>query len=115
MVGSSPQHSAYLSMKHMNTKQANLANAVGGRTKRKYRGGIAGNVVPVFHNMPYKSTNGPGQQPNDLIVGNSKTGIQGTENRKMDDGALSLKGGKIRISRKSRKSKKGGKSRKYRR
>jgi len=112
MIGSSPQNSAFLTMKNANEQQASLASAVGGSNHwRKYKKGGAntGNInVPVFASMPYTPNGGPGNTPNDLIVKNSISGTQGAANAKLDQGAFDVqKAGKPRKSktRKTRKSK----------
>ena len=118
MIGSSPQNSAFLAMKQANEQQASLASAVGGsklRYKYKKGGATTGNVnVPVFASMPYTPNGGPGNTPNDLIVQNSISGIQGAANAKLDQGAFDVQkaGRKSRKTRKTRKSRKSRKSRK---
>jgi hypothetical protein len=100
MIGMSPQNSAYLTMKNANSDQALASQLIGGRKNKR-----GGNVnVPVFTNMPYKAVGGPGNTPNDLIVQNSTSGIQGAANAKFDQDAFNLKGGKHRKSKKSGKS-----------
>ena len=98
MIGMSPQNSAYLTMKNANSDQALASQLIGGKKNKR-----GGNVnVPVFTNMPYKAVGGPGNTPNDLIVQNSSSGIQGAANAKFDQDAFNLKGGKYRKSKKTR-------------
>ena len=110
MIGSSPQNSAFLAMKQANEQQASLASAVGGSKKQyKYKkgGATTGNVnVPVFASMPYTPNGGPGNTPNDLIVKNSISGIQGAANAKLDQGAFDVQKAGTKTRRiKTRKSK----------
>jgi len=112
MIGMSPQNSAYLTMKNANSDQALASQLIGGKKNKR-----GGNVnVPVFTNMPYKAVGGPGNTPNDLIIQNSSSGIQGAANAKFDQDAFNLKGGKNRKSkrRKTRKTRQTRKSRKTR-
>ena len=111
MIGSSPQNSAFLTMKNANEQQASLASAVGGSNHwRKYKkgGATTGNInVPVFASMPYTPNGGPGNTPNDLIVKNSISGTQGAANAKLDQGAFDVqKAGKTRKTKtRTRKTK----------
>lgn len=70
-----PRDSAMMITQAMNAKQANLGNAVGGKRKRRYRGGADSVVVPQFK-MNYNVTNGTGTGPNDQIASLSSTGMQ---------------------------------------
>jgi hypothetical protein len=100
MIGMSPQNSAYLTMKNANSDQALASQLIGGKKNKR-----GGNVnVPVFTNMPYKAVGGPGNTPNDLIIQNSSSGIQGAANAKFDQDAFNLKGGKYRKSKRTRKT-----------
>jgi hypothetical protein len=88
MQAGNPKDSAIASQNQMNTKQASLNSAVGGRRKR--RGGAI--AVPQFQ-MQYTPQGGQGQDPNALIQQNSQTSTQSVENASMDSGALIKQGG----------------------
>jgi len=95
-----PRDSAIEQMTAVNTKQANLAAAVGGyRIQKRRRKGGASIAVPQFQTM-YTPQGGPGTDPNSQIATNMATSTQGTANAVYDKQAL-VTGG-------SKKSRKGG-------
>ena len=96
-LSGNPRSSAIASQQATSTKAANLSAAVGGSKKRKKGGDVA---VPQYTNMQYTPQNGPGQDPNSQITGNTATSVQTAQNSKFDDEAT--KGG----SRKKRAYKK---------
>lgn len=100
MLGSNPKDSAIQYLNNMNQKQANLANAVGGKKhKNKHYGGAV--VVPQVI-VPYPVSNGPGQDPNSQVVNNSITGTQGAANRNYD--SLAMNGGRSRRRKRTNKN-----------
>lgn len=72
-----PRDSALLAQQQMNAKQLSLNSSVGGKRKRRYRGGADTVAVPQFQ-MQYTPTGGPGSNPNDQITGLSSTSMQST-------------------------------------
>ena len=86
---------------NMNEKQASLANAVGGKRRRKYRGGAtvvpanADSVVIPQYQMLYPVQNGPGTTPNNQIAGLSSTGMQ-SASWSANDSKAAIKGGSKR-------------------
>jgi len=73
-----PRESAMMAGQNANARQASLNNSVGGRKRRKYRGGqLQTSVVaiPQFP-MPYTATGGPGSDPNSQIAATSSTSMQ---------------------------------------
>lgn len=104
-----PRDAAMMSGQNMNTKQANLINAVGGRRKRRrilLKGGQTTTttsqnpstvVVPQMQ-MGYQAQNGT-SNPNTQIVGLSSTGMQGASNKVYDNQATQM-GGSRKRSRK---------------
>ena len=96
MLSGNPRDSAIATQNQTNIKQTNLGNAVGGKrmNKRimdKRKGGANSVVIPQF-NMQYKTTGGPGQDPNSIIQQNSQTSTQATANAVYDNYATQ-KGG----------------------
>lgn len=100
-----PRDSAMMSTQAMNAKQNTLSNAVGGKRKRRYKGGADSIIVPQYQ-MLYPVQNGPGTTPNDQIVGLSSTGMQ-SASWAADDSKASISGGSKRNYR-NNKYKKGG-------
>ena len=100
MGAGNARDSAIMATQNMNAKQANLVNAVGGKRKRRYRGGADAIVVPQFQ-MQYNVTNGTGTGPNDQIAGLSSTSMQ-SASWSVNDNKASIKGGT------KRKYKRGG-------
>jgi len=101
-----PRDAAMMSGQNMNTKQANLINAVGGRRRRRsLKGGQTTTnqnpstvVVPQMQ-MGYQAQNGT-SNPNTQIVGLSSTGMQGASNKVYDNQATKMGGSRKRRSRK---------------
>jgi hypothetical protein len=87
MAAGNPRDSAIANNAAMNAKQ-NDANRMAAGGKKKRGGSV---TVPQF-TMPYAPTGGPGQDPNSLIAGNSKTSTQASANSVYDQNAL--KGGR---------------------
>jgi hypothetical protein len=87
-----PRDSAMMATQSMNAKQNALSNAVGGKRRRKYKGGSDNIVVPQYQ-MLYPVQNGPGTTPNDQIVGLSSTGMQ-SASWSVNDNKAGIKGGK---------------------
>jgi len=88
-LSGNPRSSAIASQQATSTKAANLSAAVGGSKKRKKGGDV---TVPQYTNMQYTPQNGPGQDPNSQITGNTATSAQTAQNSKFDDEAM--KGGR---------------------
>jgi hypothetical protein len=84
MPAGNPRDSAIAEGNAMNAKQNSANQMTAGAKKRKIGGGID---VPQF-TIPYKTPGGPGQDPNSLIAGNSKTSTQGAANSEFDKNAL---------------------------
>ena len=101
-----PRDSAIMASQNMNTKQASLINAVGGRRRRRIllKGGQTTTtnpstvVVPQMQ-MGYKAQNGT-SNPNTQIAGLSSTGMQGASNKVYDNQATIMGGSRKRRSRK---------------
>jgi hypothetical protein len=92
MAAGNPRDSAIASGSAMNAKQNSANQMTAGAKKRKIGAkrkivGGEGIAVPQF-TMSYKTTGGPGQDPNSLIAGNSQTSTQGAANAKFDQNAL---------------------------
>ena len=125
----SPRTDAIQQQINMNQKQTLINQAGQGRRNRyrKYKGGAtSSNQVPVPQfQMLYKSTGGPGTNPNDQVSKGAQNGMQATANSVYDNQATKMggrkryrKGGnsdwswgcysggktKRRVSRKSRKN-----------
>jgi hypothetical protein len=94
-----PRQAAIIEQQNANDKLARL-NSVGGKRKRKYKGGADAVAVPQFQ-MQYKPTGGPGSSPNDIIATTTKNNMQSVANS-VDDSKAALTGGT------RRKYKKGG-------
>ena len=70
-----PRDSAMMENQNMNNKQASLNASVGGKRRRKFKGGaVAVSVYP----MSYTPQGGQGTNPNDQIKTNSSTSMQRT-------------------------------------
>jgi len=85
-----PRDAAIVQQQNSNDKLARL-NAVGGRRKRKYRGGADAVAVPQFQ-MQYTPTGGPGSSPNDIIATGTQNNMQSVANS-VDDSKAALTGG----------------------
>lgn len=98
-----PRDSALLSQQQMNQSQNNLNKTVGGKKKRRFRGGNNTNTVavPQFQ-MQYTPQGGPGTNPNDQIANMSSTSMQSSA-WKADDNLATKMGG-------TRRKKRGGNS-----
>jgi len=95
-----PRESALMANQNMNTKQASLNNAVGGRT-RKYKGGQPATIIVPQMKMQYTPQNG-NSNPNSQIADLSSISMQHSANSVYDNQATQNGG-----SRK-RRYKKGG-------
>ena len=110
-LSGNPRSSAIASQQATSTKAANLSAAVGGGKKRKIGGDV---TVPQYTNMQYTPQNGPGQDPNSQITGNTATSVQTAQNSKFDDEAT--KGGsRKKRAYKKKKTRKGNKGKKSKR
>ena len=103
-LSGNPRSSAIASQQATSTKAANLSAAVGGSKKRKKGGDVA---VPQYTNMQYTPQNGPGQDPNSQITGNTATSVQTAQNSKFDDEATKGGSKKKRPYKKKKKTRKG--------
>ena len=108
-LSGNPRSSAIASQQATSAKAANLSAAVGGSKKRKKGGDVA---VPQYTNMQYTPQNGPGQDPNSQITGNTATSTQTAENSKFDDEATKGGSKKKRSYKKKKKTRKGKKGKK---
>jgi hypothetical protein len=93
-----PRDSAIMANQNMNTKQANLNNAIGGR-RHKYKGGDSTQVVVPQMQMQYTAQNG-NSNPNSQIQGLSSTSMQGSANSVYDNLATKKGGSRKRIYKK---------------
>ena len=102
-----PRDSAMMANQNMNSTQASLIKAVGGRRRRRriLKGGQTttttspSTVVVPQMNMGYTGKNGD-SNPNTQIVGLSSTGMQGASNKVYDNQATKMGGSRKRRSRK---------------
>ena len=91
-----PRDSAAALGQNANTKLANLNSAVGGRRKRKYRGGAANNEIPAPQfQMQYTPTGGPGTSPNNQIASLTSKSMQSNAWSVEDNAATKMGGKKI--------------------
>jgi ribosome-associated protein YbcJ (S4-like RNA binding protein) len=105
---STPGQAAIANMNASNEKLLNINN-IGGRRRRKLRGGSSQIAVPQ-HQMLYTPVGGPETDPNAQTASLTKTGTQ-SEAWAVDDSKAAIMGGK-RKTRRSRKIRKSGKIRK---
>jgi len=84
MPAGNPRDSAIANSAAMNAKQNSANQMTAGAKKRRIGGAV---TVPQF-TVPYKSTGGPGQDPNSLIASNSQTSTQGAAYSEFDKNAV---------------------------
>jgi hypothetical protein len=82
-----PRDSAMMETQNMNNKQASLNASVGGKRRRKFKGGAL--AVPQYP-MPYTPQGGTGTNPNDQIKTNSSTSMQSTSWASNDNQATNI-------------------------
>lgn len=85
-----PRSAAIIEQQNANDKLARL-NSVGGKRKRKYKGGADMVAVPQFQ-MQYTPTGGPGSTPNNIIATTTQNNMQSVANS-VDDSKATIKGG----------------------
>jgi len=95
-----PREAAIVQQQNANDKLSRL-NSVGGKRKRKYRGGADTVAVPQFQ-MQYTPTGGPGSSPNNIIATGTQNSMQSVANS-VDDSKATVTGGT-----RKRRYKKGG-------
>jgi hypothetical protein len=101
MLAGNPRDAAIAQLNGSNQRQlaANASMAAGGKMKRKHRGGAAaanGTIaVPIMRTL-YTPQGGPGTNPSDQMVGNTKTSTQMAANQVYDNQATITGGSKRR-------------------
>jgi hypothetical protein len=97
-AGNSPQQSAQIELANQTARQASLANAVGGRRRKRRRGrsfnrkGGSGIAAPQML-TPYPVAGAGDQNPNAIMKNNAIQENQGGANAVYDNSARTMKGG----------------------
>ncbi len=100
MLAGNPRDSAIAQLNGSNQRQlAANASMAGGKMKRKHRGGATASnatvTVPILKPL-YNPQGGPGTNPGDQMVGNTKTSTQMAANQVYDNQATIMGGSKRR-------------------